>query len=543
MSTRQKRFTNRIVIASLALMVAVLLQSPEAAAAQSVDVDVCVYGGTSGGVIAAVEAARMGRSVALIVVNNHLGGMTSGGLGQTDVGSFGVGYIQGMAREFYTRVGQKYGTGAKFTFEPHVTETVFNEMAQQAHVAIYTNQYLVSVATRSNASIASITMNNSNVFRAKVFIDASYEGDLMAMAGVTYTIGREASSQYGESLDGVRAPNTSGHQFGSTPVSPYVVSNEPASGLLPLMQSNRVAAIGSADRRVQAYNFRLCLTQNATNKLPIVAPANYSPGQYELLARYIRASVAHGSKLSMRSFMGIYSMPDGKTDINNNGPISTDFIGQSDSYAEASPAMRAQIWQAHKNYTQGFFYFLTTDDRVPPALRTQIQSYGLCRDEFADNGGWPYQLYVREARRMISDYVITQSNCLGKATVPDSIGLAAYAMDSHNCERLVVDGNAQNEGDTYSVGRIPGLWQIPYRAIIPKAGQCPNLLVPWCVSASHIAFGSYRMEPVFMIAAQSAGAAACLAINDGIPVQQLDYGKLKPQLLADHQALETGDGK
>jgi hypothetical protein len=410
-------------------------------------------------------------------------------------------------------------------------------MAQQAGVVLYTNQYLVSVATRSDASISAVTMNNSNVFRAKVFIDASYEGDLMAKAGVTYTIGREASSQYGENLDGVRAPNTSGHQFGGVLVSPYVVSNDPASGLLPLVQSNNVAAIGSADRRVQAYNFRMCLTQNATNKLPIVAPANYSSAQYELLARYIQALVARGSTPSPGSFMGIYSMPNGKTDINNNGPISTDFIGQSDSYAEADPATRAQIWQAHKNYTQGFFYFLATDGRVPSALRTQIQSYGLCRDEFSDNGGWPYQLYVREARRMISDYVITQSNCLGQATVPDSIGLAAYAMDSHNCERLVVGGNVQNEGDTYTVGRIPGLWQIPYRAIVPKAGQCPNLLVPWCVSASHIAFGSYRMEPVFMIIAQSAGAAACLAINDGAPVQQLNYGKLRLQLLADQQAL------
>jgi hypothetical protein len=525
------------LIAWLMFATVLLSQPPRSTAATSIDTDICVYGGTSGGVIAAVEAARNGRSVALVAVNNHLGGMTSGGLGQTDVGNLGLDYIQGLAREFYVRVGQKYGTGAKFTFEPHVAEAVFNEMARQAGVTIYTDQFLVSVATRSDGSLSALTMNHSNVFRAKMFIDASYEGDLMAKAGVSYTIGREASSQYGESLDGVRAPNTSGHQFGSLRVSPYVVTNDPASGLLPLMQSNRVAPIGSADRRVQAYNFRLCLTKNPTNKWPIVAPANYSSAQYELLARYLQAVEARGDRLSPGTFMGIYSMPNGKTDINNNGPISTDFIGQSDNYPEADPATRAQIWQAHKNYTQGFFYFLATDSRVPSGLRTQIKSYGLCRDEFSDNGGWPYQLYVREARRMISDYVITQANCLGHATIPDSIGLAAYAMDSHNCERVAVAGSAENEGDTYSVGRIPGFWQIPYRAIIPKAGQCPNLLVPWCVSASHIAFGSFRMEPVFMIVAQSAGAAACLAIRDGVPVQELDYGKLRSKLLAEQQAL------
>ncbi|HET7625061.1 MAG TPA: FAD-dependent oxidoreductase, partial [Verrucomicrobiae bacterium] len=499
--------------------------------------DICIYGGTSGGVIAAVQAARMGRSVSLVVVGNHLGGMTSGGLGQTDVGSFGTDYIQGVAREFYTRVGQKYGTGARFTFEPHVAETVFNEMAAEAGVKIYTNQYLVSVTTNADTSIASITMNNGNVFRAKMYIDASYEGDLMAKAGVSYTIGREASSQYGENLNGVRAPNSSGHQFGSVVVNPYVVTNDPDSGLLPLVQTNSVLPVGSADNRVQAYNFRICLTQNADNKIPITAPTNYDVAQYELLARYIQALVAKGSSLSLANFMGIYSMPNGKTDINNNGPISTDFIGESDTYAEADHATRAKIWQAHKNYIQGFFYFLANDSRVPASLRNQMQAYGFCRDEFSDNGGWPYELYVREARRMVSDYVITQSNCLRQTEISDPIGLATYAMDSHNCERLVVNGHVENEGDTYNIGGVPGAWQIPYRSIIPKKGQCRNLLVPWCVSASHIAFGSLRMEPVFMIVSQSAATAACLAMDDNVSVQQLDYAKLRLQLLADHQAL------
>ncbi|HWF19642.1 MAG TPA: FAD-dependent oxidoreductase [Verrucomicrobiae bacterium] len=506
-------------------------------ATQWIDADVCVYGGTSGGVIAAVQAAQMGKKVALVVVNNHLGGMTSGGLGQTDLGSLGTGYIQGMTREFYTRVGQKYGTGATYTFEPHVAEAVFNDMVQQAGVQVYTNQYLVSVITQADNSIASVTMNNSNVFRARMFIDASYEGDLMAKAGVSYTVGRESSSQYGESLNGARTPNTSDHQFGSISINPYIVSNNPASGLLPLIETNSAPTAGSADQRVQACNFRMCLTQNATNKIPITAPTNYSAAQYELLARYIQALIAQGSTPTLANFMGIYVMPNGKTDINNNGPVSTDFIGQSDSYLEADAAMRAQLWQSNKNYLQGFFYFLETDPRVPASLSSAMQAYGLCRDEFTDNGGWPCQLYVREARRMVSDYVLTQSNCVGLVTVPDSIGLAAYAMDSHNCERIVVNGSVENEGDTYSVGGISSFWPIPYRAIVPKTGQCPNLLVPWCISASHIAFGSFRMEPVFMIVSQSAGTAACMAIDANVPVQQLDYGKLRLQLLANQQAL------
>ena len=503
-----------------------------------IDSDVCVYGATSGGVIAAIQAARTGKTVSLIAVGNHVGGMTSSGLGETDVGSFGNSYIQGMAREFYTRVGQKYGADAKFSFEPHVAEAVFNEMMQEAGVKLYTDEFLVSITTRPDTSIATITMKNSNVFRAKMFIDASYEGDLMARVGVSYTIGRESSAQYGENLNGVRPPNTGGHQFGSLKINPYVITSDPASGLIPFVQTISADTAGSADKRLQSYNFRLCLTQTATNRLPLTAPANYNPAQYELLARYIQALESAGSSPKLATFMNILRMPNGKTDINNNGAVSTDFIGQNYNYVDADQPTRVQIWQSHKNYLQGFLYFLATDPRVPMNVRTQMQSYGYCRDEFADNGGWPYELYVREARRMISDYVMTESNCLGQVTVPDSIGLAAYAMDSHNIERIVVNGVVENEGDTYVGGRVPGVWTIPYRAIIPKSGDCRNLLVPWCVSASHIAFGSFRMEPVFMIVSQSAAEAACLAIDDHVTVQQLDYAKLHAKLIASQQALQ-----
>lgn len=517
-----------------------LMTLPRCAMAEykTVVTDVCVYGGTSGGVIAAVQAARLGKTVALVAVNNHLGGMTSGGLGETDIGSLGNDYIQGMAREFYERVGHKYGKAVTFHFEPHVAESVFNDMVREAHVQLYTNQYLVNVSTQADHSLRAITMNNGNVFRARMFIDASYEGDLMAQAKVSYVIGREATTQYGENLNGVRRTNTGGHQFGSVQISPWLLTNNPSGGLVALIQPDQVQAPGSADAHVQAYNFRMCLTQNPTNRLPITAPLIYRPAQYELLARYIQGLMAQNHTLSLTTFMGIYAMPNGKTDINNNGPVSTDFIGRSDRYALADPDSRAQIWKAHKDYTQGLFWFLATDPRVPETVRRQMQSYGLCRDEFSDNGGWPYQLYVREARRMVSDYVLTQSNCVGSITAADSIGLAAYAMDSHNCQRLVVDGMVENEGDTYTLGSISNCWPVAYRAIVPKKGQCGNLLVPWCLSASHVAFGSFRMEPVFMIVSQSAAIAGCLALDDHVSVQQLDYARLRAELLAHHQMLD-----
>jgi hypothetical protein len=497
--------------------------------------------------MAAVQAARMGKTVVLVAQETHLGGMTSGGLGATDIGKFGDSYVQGLTREFYERMGKHYGKqGAVFAFEPHVAEQVYNDMAREAGVRVNTNQWLAA-AGKQGAQILTLTMTSGEVFRARMFVDATYEGDLMAKAGVSYCVDREANAQYGESLNGVRAPNTGGHQFKDRQVDPYRVPGEPASGLIPLIQAGSAGTPGAADQRVQAYNFRMCLTKTAANRLPITAPPNYDPATYELLARYIHSSVSMGASLSLRDFMNISSMPDGKTDINNNGPVSTDFIGQSDRYAEADFAARAKSYEAHKNYMQGFFYFLATDSRVPAKVRDEMQAYGLSKDEFVDNGGWPYQLYVREARRMVSDYVMTEANCLGKRLVPDSIGLGAYTMDSHNCARLVVNGRVENEGDTQVA--VPAPYPISYRAIIPKANECENLLVPVCLSASHIAYGSIRMEPVYMILGQSAATAACLALDDKVSVQQLDFAKLQARLLQDRQKLqwrgkapETGPG-
>jgi len=367
-----------------------------------------------------------------------------------------------------------------------------------------------------------------------MFIDATYEGDLMAKAGVSFFVGREANSQFGETLNGIRA-ETPKHQF-IVPVDPYPKPGDPGSGLLPFIQPGDGGAPGEGDRRVQTYNFRLCFTTNAENRAPIVAPPNYDPAKYELLARYLEALVAAGKKPKLAEFWNPIWMPNGKTDINNNGGFSTDFIGMNYDYPDGDYATRARIWKEHEAYTRGFIHFLATNPRVPANIRAEMQQFGLCKDEFLDKGGWPNQLYIREARRLVSDYVMTERHCRGKEVAMDSIGLAAYNMDSHNCQRIAKNGHAENEGDVQVSPMKP--YPISYRAIVPKAGECANLLVPVCLSATHIAYGSIRMEPVFMILGQSAATAACIAIDDRVPAQKVNYTKLRNRLLADKQILE-----
>jgi hypothetical protein len=507
---------------------AVVLRLP---AAEVITADVCVYGGTSCGVVAAVEAARLGKSVVLTEFASHLGGMTSGGLSQTDIGNKGA--IGGISREFYQRMGAHYGKPEQWSFEPSVAENLYLQLVKEAKVPVHFQQRLASVK-KDGPRIVEITMENGTVYRAKMFIDASYEGDLMARTGVKYFVGREANSQYEETLDGVRA-KTPKHQF-TVPVDPYLKPGDPASGLLPLIQPGDGGVPGAGDHEVQAYNFRMCFTHNPTNQLPILPPAKYDPARFELLARYIEALVAAGTPPKLGDLMHIQAMPNGKTDINNNGGFSTDFIGANYDYPEASYEKRAQIWREHEDYMRGFFHFLATSPRVPESLREEMKSWGLTKDEFLDTGGWPHQLYVREARRMISDYVMTEHNCRESLPLPDAIALAAYTMDSHNCQRIVKDGHAENEGDTQVHGFPP--YPIAYRAIIPKADECENLLVPVCLSSTHIAYGSIRMEPVFMVLGQSAAAAASLAIDDKVSLQKVDVDKLKKQLLAERQVLE-----
>jgi len=516
------------------LVLAVLLGC-KSFSAQVVEAEVCVYGGTAGGVAAAIQSARLGKTVVLLEFGDHLGGMTSGGLGQTDIGNKGA--IGGIAREFYQRVGRRYGINEAWTFEPHVAENVFFEWINEAKVPVYFRSRLARVE-KAGGRIERIVMQDGREVRAKVYVDASYEGDLLARAGVTYTVGRESNARYGETLNGVRAA-TPKHQFVAT-VDPYAVPGDSASGLLPLIQAGQGGVPGEGDAAVQAYNFRLVLTKRKENQRPILPPPNYDAKRYEILARYLEAWMAsthHGlKKPSLGDLMHIQMMPGGKTDINNNGGFSTDHIGANYEYPEADYARRAEIWREHERYTRGFLHFLATDSRVPEGIRAEMQSWGLTRDEFIDTQGWPHQLYVREARRMISDYVMTEHNCRNSLALPDAVGLAAYTMDSHNCQRLAKNGRVENEGDV-QVGGFPP-YGIAYRSLVPKESECENLLVPICLSASHIAYGSIRMEPVFMVLGHSCATAAALAIESGAPVQRIDIARLQVHLREQKQVLE-----
>jgi hypothetical protein len=420
-----------------------------------------------------------------------------------------------------------------WTFEPHVAENILFQMINQARIPVYFDQRL-RTATKEGAVLREISMENGKSFRAKVFIDASYEGDLMARAGVNYTVGRESNATYNETLNGIRA-ETPKHQF-NAPVDPYNKPGDANSGLLPFLQDLDRGSAGTGDRAVQAYNFRLCYTRKDSNRLPHVAPPGYTPQRYELLARYLEKLVDTGHNPKLEEFWNPIWMPNYKTDINNNGGFSTDFIGANYGYPEGDFTTRSKIWQEHENYTRGFIYFLATSPRVPKSMREEMQTWGPAKDEFLDTDGWPHQLYVREARRLVGEYVMTEHNCRGRVKAPDPIGLAAYTMDSHNCRRLVVDGQARNEGDV-QVGGFPP-YPISFRALMPKRSECENLLVPVCLSATHIAYGSIRMEPVFMILGQSAGAAAALAIERHLPVQELQYSDLRPKLLARKQVLQ-----
>jgi ribulose 1,5-bisphosphate synthetase/thiazole synthase len=499
--------------------------------------DLCVYGGTSGGVVAAVQAARMGKRVALVEAGGHLGGMSSGGLGWTDFGSkTGKAEIGGLAREFYRRVGRHYGHVEEFTLEPHVAERVFDDWVKEPGVTLLLHQRVASVE-KQGRRLSAVVMEDGTVVRASMFLDTTYEGDLMARAGVSFTLGREANAQYGETLNGRQGPATNPRagKF-SVRIDPYVVPGDPASGLLPLLlQPGTLGKPGTADRLVQSYNYRVCLTDRDANKRPLSSPADYDPADYELLARWIEARVARSETLTLSSFCKYDPLPNGKYDFNNRWPISTDYIGGASRYPEAGFAERKAIAGRHEDYLRGFFHFLATSPRVPETVRRQMQAFGLCKDEFVQNGGWPHQLYVREGRRLVSDFVMTQHHCQGRAVAPNSVGLAAYGIDIHAVRRIVHDGQPVNEGS--NGGPVPQPYPIGYGSLVPKAAECENLYVTFGLSASHVAFGSIRMEPVFMVLSQSAATAACLAIDQGVRVQDLPYDVLRDRLLADGQVV------
>ncbi len=526
--------------------------------------DIVVYGGTSAGIAAAIQASRMDRSVVLIEPTNRLGGLTTGGLGQTDIGNKQV--IGGISREFYQGIRNYYDNPANWrwqkreeyrdggqtrtdahedamwTFEPSAAMVVYaNMMAEEEIVVEYAQRLNREGGVKmKNGRIVSIEMESGEVYTGEVFIDATYEGDLLAAADVSYTVGREANSQYGENLNGVQDNVTAESLIGTVSrngrnhnfvdgVDPYVVPGDPSSGVLPFIDVDGPGESGSGDKRVQAYCFRMTLTDHPENRIPFRKPEGYNELEYELLFRNYEAG--------FDGFPWIHSkMPNRKTDTNNRTGFSTDFIGGNYDYPEASYEEREKIVQRHREYQQGLMWSLAYHPRVPEKIRNEVSRWGTCKDEYDTEDGWQNQLYIREARRMVSDFVMTQHHCEHLETVEDSVGMAAYGMDSHNTQRYITpEGWVKNEGNVEC--KVAGPYPISYKSIRPKAEECTNLLVPVCVSATHIAFGSIRMEPVFMVLGQSAATAASLAIEHSKTVQEVDYSELREILLADKQIL------
>ncbi|MDD2246815.1 MAG: FAD-dependent oxidoreductase [Proteiniphilum sp.] len=567
------------IIRTFSLSIILLLLNYSGIFAQNKEYDVVIYGGTSAGIASAIQTSRMGKTVVIIEPGNRLGGLTTGGLGQTDIGNKHV--VGGISREFYQHIRKHYedpqnwkwqsrdeylddgqsrtekGEDAMWTFEPSAALTVYHQMLDREKVEIVYGERLnrESGVSKKDGKIASIEMENGSKYSGKMFIDATYEGDLMAAAGVSYSIGRESNSEYGETLNGVQANrinrtlkwtlsrNAHNHNF-IDGVDSYIVKGDPSSGLLPyIVEGGRPGIDGEGDDGIQAYCFRMTLTDHPENRIPFKKPDNYNELNYELLFRNYEAAkgpveemYTYGDKL----VPWINSpMPNRKTDTNNQKGFSTDFIGQNHDYPEASYEEREKIIQAHRDYQQGLMWSLAYHPRIPQKVRDAVSKWGTCKDEYDEgSNGWQQQLYIREARRMKSDYVMTQRNCERIDVVEDPVGMGAYGMDSHHVNRYVdANGFVQNEGNVEASVANP--YPISYRSIVPKKNECENLLVPICVSSTHIAFGSIRMEPVFMVLGQSAATAACQAIDAKKAVQDIDYSFLQKRLLNDKQILEV----
>ncbi len=530
-------------------------RQPEPREARMLVSEVVVYGGTPAGVTAAIQSARMGRKATLISFNGYVGGMTSGGLTATDIGTKET--IGGLAQEFYTRIGSIKD------FSPSAAESLFRKMLDEEGVTVILNAPLESVKV-TDQRIVSATMESGETIRASMFVDATYEGDLLAAAGISYHVGREPRSTYGESLAGQwQQVSWKGvYQFCDLPISPYVVEDDPQSGLLLGIASDPAGKPGQGDYRIQAYNFRMYLS-NKEGKVPFPKPQGYDAERYALLARFLNFDAGVQWKLNYTT----RPMTDGPVqmrngDSNNAGSFSTDYVDGCHHWPDGiyKPVnfsklpdprrglpmpmrelyqLRESIFQDHVSYQLGLLYFLAHDPQVPEGLQQRVRKFGLDPDEFKASGHWPHQLYIREGRRMVSDYVMTQADCESKQVAKDSVGLASYAMDSHFCQRVVVqvDGKTTVRNEGGFGHECPKPYPISYRSIVPTKNECTNLLVPVGLSASHVAFGSIRMEPVFMILGQSAGTAASIAIGDGIAVQEVDYAKLRERLLADRQQL------
>lgn len=497
------------------------------------NVEICIYGGTSAGVIAAYTAKMEGRSVLLISPGRHLGGLSSGGLGATDVGRQES--VTGLSRDFYRRLGKKYGLDdVAWHFEPRIAEEVFNDYIREADIEVLYDYHITGVQKRGT-DIRTITLKDHEhgkpgvVVNAGIFIDCSYEGDLMALSGVSYTVGRESNSQYGETWNGVQISRDNQVPEG---IDPYVVRGDSTSGLIWGVSPEPVAETGSGDNKVQAYCYRLCLSRDPENSIPVARPDNYDPAHYEVLRRIIQQRDSLGWVQRIHQlYLRIIDMPNDKTDINNKGGFSLSMAGENWEYPEADYWQRKEIAKKIEDYNRGIIYFLGHDPDVPEHVREQMLQYGWAKDEFVGNNNFPHQLYIREARRMTGEIVMTEHHCMSREFVSDGIARGSYNMDSHNCDRHVINGMVMNEGDVQV--SLPKPYDISYRAILPLRGECTNLLVPVCLSATHIAYGSIRMEPVFMMLGQAAGLAASLALDEGIALHDLHVKKIREGLQID----------
>ncbi len=533
--------------------------TPLAARADDEAHDIVIYGGTCAAVVAAVQAKQMGKSVIIVSPDKRLGGLSSGGLGWTDTGNKAV--IGGLARDFYHRVWKQYqkpenwkwqakdeyggkgqGTPAidgdqktMWIFEPGIAKAVFEEYVSEFDLHVVRDEWLdrENGVELKDGRIVSITTLSGNKYAGKMFLDTTYEGDLIAAAGIDYHVGREANSEFNENWNGVQTGVLHHrHHFGAVakPISAYKVPGDPSSGVIPRVSAEDPGVKGEADHRVQAYCFRMCLTDHPENRIPFEKPEGYDPDQYELLLRIFDAG--------WRETFGKFDpIPNHKTDTNNHGPMSTDNIGYNYEYPEGSYELRREIIKEHETYQKGWLYFIANDPRVPKEVQEEMQRWGLPKDEYEETGNWSPQLYIREARRMMGHFVMTENELRKVAPTPDSVGMGSYTIDSHNVQRYIMeDGSVQNEGD---IGvSTNGPYEIAYGALVPKKEQCQNLFAPVCVSSTHIAFGSIRMEPVFMILGQSAATAASIAIDRDIPVQEVPYEVLREQLVKDGQILE-----
>ncbi|MGI4831658.1 MAG: FAD-dependent oxidoreductase [Janthinobacterium lividum] len=559
-----------VQVAPKAALIPLLARSMAWAAVpgSKLQVDVCIYGGVSGGVIAAIALARLGRSVALIESTRHLGGMATGGLGWIDVKIGGWRAYGGLTGEYYRRVREYYaGKGievSKFgndgaVAEPHVAEAIFEQMLSEhaKHLTVFRESRLASLQ-KEGRRIRTVVLDKALVdgrgapaptptersyvsISASMFIDASYEGDLLAAAGISHRGDRESRDEYGEKRAGILFSEK------KNALDPYVKPGQASSGLLPLVSSLPLGTESASSPFIQAYCFRLCLVKD--NPIPIQPEANYSPKTYEILARMIAAESVNGDpyradqmhKPGSGRLLKFSHLPNGKTDVNNAAPVSMDFVtGGAERYAKASWAERTKLWHAHEDYQRGLYFFLQTDPRVPEDIRVELARWGLPRDEFKDTQGWPTQLYIREARRMVGAYVMQESDCYGApANLPDAVAIGTYSLDSHECQRLVVQGKVMSEGGFYD--GLPAAYPISYRTLTPRAEECENLLVTFCVSATHVCFASVRMEPPFMVLSESAALAVHSALEENTSVQGINAERFRKRLRNAGQIVSPAD--